>query len=78
VGFNLASSHFRRRGAERRARQRLGAIVDVVAPQVEPAEPASIVDQPGRAVKIDGVWLVSRETVCDAFAVGGYRCPPRT
>jgi RNA polymerase sigma-70 factor (ECF subfamily) len=38
VGFNLASSHFRRRGAERRARQRLGAIVDVVSPQVEPAE----------------------------------------
>jgi RNA polymerase sigma-70 factor (ECF subfamily) len=38
VGFNLASSHFRRRAAERRARQRLGAIVDVVAPQVEPAE----------------------------------------
>jgi hypothetical protein len=40
-------------------------------------QPASIVNQPGHAVKINGVWLVSRETVCDAFAVGGYQCPPR-
>ncbi|MEX1143888.1 MAG: sigma-70 family RNA polymerase sigma factor [Acidimicrobiia bacterium] len=38
VGFNLASSHYRRRGAERRARQRLGAVVDVTAPPVEAAD----------------------------------------
>lgn len=38
VAFNLANSHFRRRGAERRARQRLRAVVDVVAPTVESAD----------------------------------------
>jgi RNA polymerase sigma-70 factor (ECF subfamily) len=38
VGFNLASSHFRRRGAERRARLRLGALVDVPPPEVDAAD----------------------------------------
>jgi RNA polymerase sigma factor (sigma-70 family) len=38
VGFNLANSHYRRRGAERRARQRLRAVVDVVAAPVEAAD----------------------------------------
>lgn len=31
----------------------------------------------GVAVKIDGRWMVSRDTVCAALAVGGTRCPPR-
>jgi len=38
VGFNLASSHYRRRGAGRRARRRLQAVVDVVTPAFEAAE----------------------------------------
>lgn len=32
----------------------------------------------GHAVKIDGVWKVSRETVCAAIEIGGVSCPPRT
>lgn len=42
VGFNLASSHYRRRGAERRARSRLRAIVDVVMPDVEAADSVAL------------------------------------
>lgn len=42
VGFNLASSHYRRRGAERRARQRLRAVVDVVAVPVESADSVAL------------------------------------
>jgi RNA polymerase sigma-70 factor, ECF subfamily len=38
VAFNLANSHFRRRGAERRARRRLGAVVDVARPEVDAAD----------------------------------------
>lgn len=38
VGFNLASSHFRRRKAERRARARLHSRVDVAAPTVDAAD----------------------------------------
>ncbi len=33
-------------------------------------------DLPGRAIKIDGVWKVSRATVCAALAIGGTHCPP--
>lgn len=32
----------------------------------------------GKAVKIDGVWKVSRDTVCVALAMGPTRCPPRS
>jgi hypothetical protein len=32
----------------------------------------------GYAVKIDGRWMVSRETVCELLAVGGLACPPRS
>jgi hypothetical protein len=32
----------------------------------------------GQAIKIDGVWKVSRDTVCALVAVGGITCPPRT
>ncbi|MEX0664178.1 MAG: hypothetical protein WD598_05325 [Acidimicrobiia bacterium] len=39
--------------------------------------PAVPTNQPGRAVKIDGVWMVSRDTVCATFAIGQARCPPR-
>jgi len=38
--------------------------------------PAAPSNQPGRAVKIDGVWMVSRDTVCATFAIGQARCPP--
>jgi hypothetical protein len=31
----------------------------------------------GHAVKIDGRWMVSRDTVCELLAVGGLTCPPR-
>ncbi len=32
----------------------------------------------GHAVKIDGVWLVSRDTVCEALLQGPVHCPPRS
>jgi hypothetical protein len=32
----------------------------------------------GHAVKINGVWLVSRDTVCDALTYGPVHCPPRS
>ncbi len=35
-------------------------------------------NQPGEAIKIDGVWKVSRETVCHLLTFGGITCPPRT
>lgn len=33
---------------------------------------------PGTAVRIDGEWKVSRETMCEHLARGGIRCPPRS
>jgi hypothetical protein len=33
--------------------------------------------RPGEAVKIDGVWKVSRDTVCALLEIGGISCPPR-
>lgn len=33
--------------------------------------------QHGHAVKINGVWMVSRDTVCAAIAIDGTKCPPR-
>jgi hypothetical protein len=33
--------------------------------------------QPGQAVKIDGTWMVSRDTVCALLKYGGITCPPR-
>jgi hypothetical protein len=30
----------------------------------------------GEAVRVDGRWLVSRETYCAAIAYGPVRCPP--
>ena len=50
---------------------------DVIFTFLCDGQPASIVNQPGRAVKVNGVWMVSRETACAAYAVGGYHCPPR-
>jgi hypothetical protein len=38
---------------------------------------ASVLTAQGRAVKIKGVWKVSRDTVCAALEVGGTQCPPR-
>jgi hypothetical protein len=35
-------------------------------------------NQPGAAIKIDGVWKVSRDTVCNLLTFGGITCPPRT
>jgi hypothetical protein len=34
--------------------------------------------QPGQAVKIDGVWKVTRDTVCNLLKYGGITCPPRS
>lgn len=42
VAFNLSNSHFRRRGAERRARQRLGAVIDVARPEVDTADSLAV------------------------------------
>jgi hypothetical protein len=30
----------------------------------------------GRAIKIDGTWMVSRDTVCALLTLGGITCPP--
>lgn len=38
---------------------------------------AVIFSTSGKAVKVDGVWRVSRDTVCAALEVGGTHCPPR-
>lgn len=38
---------------------------------------SSVYSANGRAVRIDGVWKVSRDTVCEALAVNGTTCPPR-
>jgi hypothetical protein len=32
----------------------------------------------GNAIRIDGVWKVSRETECALLALGGLSCPPRS
>jgi hypothetical protein len=32
---------------------------------------------PGQAIKIDGTWMVSRETLCHLLTFGGITCPPR-
>jgi hypothetical protein len=34
--------------------------------------------QPGQAIKIDGIWKVTRDTVCNLLTYGGITCPPRT
>jgi hypothetical protein len=33
---------------------------------------------PGKAVKVDGTWKVTRDTACALLAMGGIRCPART
>jgi hypothetical protein len=33
--------------------------------------------QPGQAIKIDGVWKVTRDTVCNLLEFGGITCPAR-
>jgi len=40
-------------------------------------QPATPSHAQGRAVKINGVWMVSRDTVCETFAIGEARCPAR-
>ena len=35
-------------------------------------------NRPGKAVKVDGTWKVTRDTECALLAVGGVTCPPRT
>jgi hypothetical protein len=32
---------------------------------------------PGQAIRIDGKWMVTRETVCELLTHGGLTCPPR-
>jgi hypothetical protein len=32
---------------------------------------------PGEPVKIDGTWMVTRQTVCNLLTHGGLTCPPR-
>jgi hypothetical protein len=34
-------------------------------------------NMPGAAIKIDGKWMVTRETVCNLLTYGGLHCPPR-
>src|SRR3954453_22998591 len=34
--------------------------------------------QAGQAIRVGGVWRVSRETVCDLTVATGSYCPPRT
>jgi hypothetical protein len=34
--------------------------------------------QAGGAVKIDGRWYITRETVCSLLTNGGIKCPART
>jgi hypothetical protein len=34
-------------------------------------------NQAGEAIKVDGAWKVSRDTVCDLLIYGGIACPPR-
>jgi hypothetical protein len=36
----------------------------------------TVLDRSGAAVRINGQWVVSRETYCGAIAVGPTRCPP--
>jgi len=38
----------------------------------------SIPYQDGAAIKVDGRWMVTRETVCALLAVGNVHCPPRS
>ena len=38
---------------------------------------AVLPSQQGAAVKIDGIWRVSRDTYCALVAKGGIQCPPR-
>lgn len=33
--------------------------------------------QPGQAIKLDGTWMVTRDTVCALLKYGGITCPPR-
>jgi hypothetical protein len=33
---------------------------------------------PGKAVKVDGKWLVTRDTACGLLSMGGITCPART
>lgn len=33
--------------------------------------------RPGKAIKFNGKWMVTRETVCELLAVGAVLCPPR-
>jgi hypothetical protein len=32
---------------------------------------------PGAAIRIDGKWMVTRETLCNLLTYGGITCPPR-
>ena len=38
----------------------------------------SIPNRSGTAIKVDGKWLVTRETVCELLTLGNITCPPRT
>ena len=37
----------------------------------------SIPHRPGKVLKIDGIWKVSRDTVCKLLTLGNITCPPR-
>jgi hypothetical protein len=50
---------------------------DVIFSFLCDGQPATPTHAQGRAVKINGVWMVSRDTVCETFAIGEARCPPR-
>jgi hypothetical protein len=35
-------------------------------------------NRPGKAVKVGGTWMVTRDTACGLLSMGGITCPPRT
>ena len=35
-------------------------------------------NQTGQAIKVDGRWMITRESECALLALGSIACPPRT
>lgn len=43
---------------------------------VVPKAPAGGIDTQGRALLIDGRWVIDRATACGLFSMAGVTCPP--
>jgi RNA polymerase sigma factor (sigma-70 family) len=80
VGFNLASSHYRRRGSERRARARLHARVDIASPTVDAADALMLREAVATLSRAEREAIVLRYyeglPVADVAAL--MRCPENT